>query len=159
MEKDLIIQNEEPKNKPVETALTYNQVMGSKLEPDKIETYESSYDGQVIAWQAKISAYYSQITGIKFCVVDNNHQNVNINKPCDWFWAISKDVMDADITPINPSWDGQWVDYILKYYKVPFDESKLFYNDLYTVTGIVDGIDCGVGSKCVPNIEITSITK
>lgn len=138
--------------------LTYNQVVNSKSEQqDTPDFYKSTHDGQVIKWKAKISTYYSQITGIKFCVVDSEHQNVDINKPCDWFWATSKYVMDADDTLINPSWNGLWVNYILKYYKVPFDDSKQFYNDLYTVTGVVDGIDCGVDSKCVPNIEITTI--
>jgi hypothetical protein len=67
--------------------------------------------------------------------------------------------MDADDTLVNPTWDGKWVNYILKYYKVSFDENKQFYNDLYIVTGVVDGIDCGIDSKCIPNIEIANIKK
>jgi hypothetical protein len=145
-------------NKSEIKSLSYSQVVNSKLELDKSSgIYKSRYEGRVIGWKGKISSYYSQITGIKFCVIDQYHQNVDINKPCDWFWASSENIMNGDDIATNPSWDGKWVNYILKYYKVPFDDRKQFYNDLYTVTGIVDGIDCGVDSKCVPNIKIINI--
>jgi uncharacterized protein YceK len=139
---------------------SYNQIMNSKSEPDKSpDLYKTKYDGKVVEWKAKISTYYPQITGIKFCIVDNEHQNVDIDKPCDWFWAFSTSIMDADDVAVNPSWDGKWVDYVLKHYKVSFDKDKRFYNDVYTITGAVNGLDCGVDSKCIPNIEIISITK
>lgn len=137
------------------SSLTYNQVNNSKIEPEKSpELYNSKSDGGVVEWKAKISSYYSQITGIKFCVIDNDHQNINIDKPCDWFWAFSGDLMDADNIQVNPNWDGDWVGYILNYYKVPFNE-----NGVYTIKGVVNGIDCGVDDKCIPNIDIISITK
>lgn len=141
--------------------LTYNQVINSKIEPEKSpELYNSKSDGSVVEWKAKISSYYSQITGIKFCVIDNDHQNVNIDKPCDWLWAFNRVLMDADNTDVNPGWDGLWVNYILNYYKVPFDKDKRFYDDeIYTIKGVVDSIDCGVDDKCIPNIDIISITK
>lgn len=140
--------------------LTYNQVLNSKIEPARSpELYDSRSDGRVIEWNAKISSYYSQITGIKFCIIDNNHQNVDIDKPCDWFWAFSGDVANADNTDLNPGWDGSWVKYILNYYKVPFNKDKRFYNDVYTVKGVVNGFDCGVDDKCIPNIDIISINK
>lgn len=141
------------------TSLAYNQIMNSKSEHnDSSDFYKSNYDGQTIVWQGKISAYYSQITGIKFCVIDGEHQSINIDQPCDWFWAFSASVMDADDVAVNPNWDGHWVDYILNYYKVPFDKNKRFYDDVYTVTGVVYGLDCGVDDKCIPDIEIVSIS-
>lgn len=140
--------------------LTYNKVISSKLKPDKIVTiFKSGYEGQVITWRGKISNYYSQITGIKFCVVDKEHQKIDINKPCDWFWAMSDNLMNADIISANPDWDGKWVNYILKYYKVPFDKNTNFYDEVYNITGEINGIDCGVDDKCIPDIEIINITK
>jgi len=140
--------------------LSYNQVFNSKIEPERsIDFHDSKFDGSVIEWKAKISAAYTQITGIKFCVIDNEHQNIDIDKPCDWFWAFNEVLMDADNTEVNPEWDGLWVNYILNYYKVPFNKDLRFYDDIYTVKGIVDGLDCGVDIKCIPNIDIISITK
>lgn len=140
--------------------LTYDKVVNSKLEQTNTpEIYKSKYDGEIIRWQGKISAYHSQITGIKFCVIDEEHQNVDIDKPCDWFWAFSDDVMNADNLEVNPNWDGYWVNYILRYYKVPFNEKDYFYNDIYTLEGRINRIDCGVDNKCVPNIDILGITK
>jgi len=140
--------------------LTYNQVLNSKIEPERSPTlHDSKLDGNIIEWKAKISSYYSQITGIKFCVIDDDHKNIDIDKPCDWFWAFNEVLMDANNIEVNPIWDGLWVNYILNYYKVPFDKNMRFYNDVYTIKGTVNGIDCGVGNKCVPNIDIISIIK
>lgn len=151
-----IIQEPEPRD----TNLKYNQIMSATSSPtDTPELLKSQHDGEEIKWQGKISSHYSQLTGIKFCVVDKEHEDVDISKPCDWFWAFSKDVMNADNLEINPGWDGYWVNYILNYYKVPFDKDQLFYDDIYTVAGKVNGLDCGVDDKCVPNIEIQSISK
>jgi len=139
---------------------TYKQVVDSKIEPPlSTDFYDTKFNGNIIEWKAKISAYYSQITGIKFCVVDEDHQNINIDEPCDWFWASSGGVMDADNLKKNPSWDGDWVPYILNYYKVPFNENGRYYNEVYTIKGIVDGLNCGFGDKCLPLIQILSITK
>jgi len=157
----IYIKNDEVSNNSVNSKyLSYNQVFNSKIGPAKsIDFYDSKYDGSVIEWKAKISAAYSQITGIKFCVIDNEHQNIDIGKPCDWFWAFDGALMDGDNTEVNPEWDGNWVDYILNYYKVPFNKDSRFYDDIYTIKGIVDGFDCGVDVKCIPNIGIISITK
>lgn len=140
--------------------LTYDDVINSKIETiDNKDYYQSSLKGSVISWQGKISAYYSQITGIKFCIIDDEHQEVDINNPCDWFWAFSDNLMGADDRAINPNWDGKWVNYILDYYRVPFNKNSIFYNDIYTIQGKINGIDCGANNKCVPDIEIINITK
>jgi len=134
--------------------VSYNQVVNSKTKND-----DSLYSGRTIKWQGKISAYYSQITGIKFCVVDNDHQNVDIDKPCDWFWASSDLIINANDKNINPNWDGKWVDYILNFYKVDFDPAKRFYDEIYLVEGKINGLDCDVNSRCIPDVEIISIKK
>ncbi|MFA5109264.1 MAG: hypothetical protein WC458_01855 [Patescibacteria group bacterium] len=167
-----LLSNKEIKSEPVLTyepitnsrlanyPLTYNHVMDSKIEgTEDGGYYKSEYEGQPIEWQGKISAHYSQITGIKFCVIDNEHQNVNIDQPCDWFWAFADDLMRANDRVINPNWDGKWVNYILNYYKVPFDNDSRFYNEIYTIQGKINGIDCGADDKCVPDIEIINIIK
>lgn len=140
--------------------LSYNQVFNSKKESSNTPGYyNSEYNGKVVEWQAKISDYYTQITGIKFCVIDEDHKNVDISKSCDLFWAGSKDLMDADNLAINPSWDGQWVPYVLNYYKVPFDKDADYYNDIYTIKGTIKGLDSGTSNKSIPDIEIISINK
>ena len=55
--------------------------MSYKLEKSDVPGYfNTEKKGKEIEWQAKISDYYSQITGIKFCVIDDEHQNVESNK-------------------------------------------------------------------------------
>lgn len=153
----------ENKNKALElvgASLIYNIILKSKLGlSNGIDIYYSRFDNELIKWKAKISAYYDQLDGIKFCVVDEDHKNIDIDKPCDWFWATSGDILGANDITLNPKWDGHWVNYTLNYYKVKFNENERFYNDVYTVTGIVNHIDCGVDDKCVPNIEIVNIEK
>jgi|GEM_PF-1668286 len=140
--------------------LSYNQVVKSVvLDSEEYSYYKSTYDNQVIEWQGKISHGYTQITGIKFCIIDDEHQEVDIHEPCDWFWALSDETQDADIVDINPSWDGNWVDYILKYYKVPFDQNSNFYNEVYQIKGRINGVDCAASDRCAPDIEIINITK
>jgi hypothetical protein len=152
--------NKKELTQPNTKYLNYNQVLDLKIEATSSDGYyQSSNKDTIIEWQGKISAYYSQITGIKFCVIDNNHQEIDINKPCNWFWTGSEETKDADSTLVNPGWDGLWVNYILTYYKVPFDKKSNFYNDVYKIKGKIKGIDCGADNKCVPDIEIINITK
>ena len=42
---------------------------------------------------------------------------------------------------------------------MPFDKNDYFYNELYTITGIVNGVDCGVENNCIPNLDILNIAK
>jgi hypothetical protein len=144
----------------IDSPLTYKQVVDSKIEGEEDGGYyKSKHEGQTIEWQGKISAHYSQITGIKFCVVDYEHQNINIDQPCDWFWAFADELMGADDRTKNQDWDGKWVNYILNYYKVPFDKDSRFYDEIYTIQGKINGIDCGADDKCVPDIDIIKIIK
>lgn len=140
--------------------ISYNQVIDSKIGQDvSSDLYGTKLDGSIIEWRARISAYYSQITGIKFCVVDDMHQDVDIDEPCDFFWASSEEIMDANDLEKNPEWDGSWVPYVLNYYKVPFDKDSRYYDEIYTIKGSISGLDCGINDKCVPNIDILSIEK
>jgi len=140
--------------------LTYNHVLNSRIvDSEKNNYYKSLYNNQIIEWQGKISKGYTQITGIKFCVIDKEHQDVDIKKPCDLFWTLSELTKDADDINTNPNWNGNWVNYILNYYKVPFNENSDFYNEIYTITGQINGIDCAFADRCAPDIEIINITK
>ena len=142
--------------------ITYNEVVNSNS-----EDFDNEYYGKIISWDACISHYYSQITGIKFCVVDDDHKNVIYDEPCDWFWAMSDDdqVMSADDIKFNPNWDGHWVPYILNHFNVSFDRKDIYYDDLYTVTGAIASFNrCPEGKSCdfigtILDVEIISIDK
>lgn len=137
--------------------INFNQVIESKTNKTNIDYYESKYKDKKIIWTGKVSNYYTQITGIKFCIIDKEHQNVNAGNPCDWFWASSKETSNADIYSINLNWDGHWVNYILNYYQALPNNKDEIYTNTYEITGTINGIDCGVDNKCHPDIEIINI--
>ena len=153
-----LVNNDLDKNINISSNLTYNQIINSKTKslPGKLYK-DTEFNNSIIEWRAKISAHYTQITGIKFCIIDESHQNVDISEPCDLFWTFSDDLKDADIISVNPDWDGLWVPCILNYYNVQFDKKTNYYNDIYTVKGTVNGLDCALGNQCVPDIDIISI--
>lgn len=142
---------------PISETITFNQTINSKTNKTNIDYYESNYKDKEIVWIGKISNYYTQITGIKFCIIDKEHQNVNTDNSCDWFWASSEKTKDADIYSINPDWDGNWVNYILNYYEAIPDSKDKIYTSTYEITGTINGIDCGIDDKCHPDIEIINI--
>ena len=116
--------------------LTYNQIVESK---DK-------YVGKSIVWQGSVTTELSQISGIKFWIIDKDH---NDNKA--WFWAYDKDTL---YLPTEA--EGKWVSYLLKKYtgSDEYDE-----NTKFEVKGIVKELDCEVADFCVPNIELTKIKR
>lgn len=116
--------------------LTYNQVVESK---DK-------YVGKSIVWQGSVATELSQISGIKFWIIDKDH---NDNKA--WFWAYDK---DTSYLPTEA--EGKWVSYLLKKY-IGSDEHD--ENTKFEVKGIVKELDCEVADFCVPNIEFIKIKK
>ena len=141
--------------------ISYNQVF---LPSESIN--RRTLEGKTIKWQAKISAYYSQLDGIKFCIVDEEHQNVDIGKKCDWFWAFSDELMGANDLSVNPNWDGRWVPYTLNYYKVPFDKDTRYYDDIYTVEGKINSVECdgdpkneSIDKYCYIDVGIINITR
>lgn len=142
--------------------ISYNQVLDAAKKRDGSADI---FKGKSIKWQAKISAYYSQISGIKFCVVDDEHQNVDISESCDWFWASSDEIMGANDLKINPSWDGRWVPYTLNYYGVTFDENDRYYDEVYTVVGKISGVGCDEPDPefpdyvCIMDVDIVEILK
>lgn len=131
-------------NKPKPTSseqeqLTYIQVMNSKEDSsERLDFYESDREGENVFWLGKVSHYYSQNSGIKFCVIDDDHKDIDINKPCDWFWASSNDNADASDL------------------KIDFSKYKKDCDMSYWVKGKINGIDCAY-DICVPDIEIISI--
>lgn len=153
--KDNLIFNNESKEK-----LKYNEILAHELEPTEYQSYfKTEQEGKIVEWKGKISRYYTQITGIKFCVIDEDHENVNTEEPCDFFWAYSEDLMDADNISVNPNWDGNWVRFILDYYNLPLDEEGGYLNDTYLIKGVVLGVDCAPSDRCSPDIDIINIRK
>lgn len=138
----------------------YSDVVSSSLTTQETPNYyNSSYGGQIIKWQGKISNYYTQASEIKFCVIDDNHKEININEPCDWFWATSEGMKMPDDCEMGSSWYCHRIDYILKYFEVLNDGDTNYLNNTYFITGKIKGIDCGVDDKCRPDIEIINIEK
>ena len=153
--KDNLISNNESKEK-----LKYNEILAHELEPTEHQLYfKTGQEGKIVEWRGKISRYYTQITGIKFCVIDEDHENVNTEEPCDFFWAYSEDLMDADNLSVNPNWDGSWVRFILDYYNIPLDEEGDYLNNTYLIKGAVLGVDCAPSDRCSPDIDIINIRK
>ncbi len=128
--------------------LTYNEVLNFKdITIEHFGYYDSIYNGKIIQWEGQIGPY-TQISGMKLCVIDDEHQNVNAKKPCDWFWAVPND---------TPYWNGSWVEYILKRY-VGLTSDQIIPDSTYSVIGTVAGIDCGIDyNKCIPDITIIDI--
>lgn len=136
-------------------SLSYNEVLNSEtVNSDSYGYHKSDYKGEKIKWLGKISRYYSGINGIKFCIIDDEHKNIDTTQPCDWFWAFAKELMSADDISVNPNWDGSWVDYTLNYYGANNEDPM---NQIYEVEGSINGIDCGVHDRCAVDIEIIGI--
>jgi len=136
-------------------SLGYNEVLNSgAVNDNSYGYYESDYKEEKIKWLGKISQYYSNINGIKFCIIDDEHKSVDATQPCDWFWAFAKELMSADDASVNPNWDGSWVDYTLNYYGARNEDP---INQIYEVEGSINGIDCGVHGRCAVDIEIIGI--
>lgn len=130
--------------------LTYSDVIDKgALTTEK----ESIYNGREIKWQGKI-ANYSQISGVKFCIVDEEHINPDIHSACEWFWVYPEEEYDA-----RSDWDGNWVKAVFKNYSNVDYDKIISEQDTFLITGVIDGIDDGVDwlSRPVPNIKLTKI--
>lgn len=148
------------------TVLSYSDVVDKKsIISKKISEYETEdttiYKGQEVKWRGKISNKYTQIDGIKFCILDDKHVNPDVNADCDWFWATPKELATDDDPSLKPDWDGYWNKFVFKKYS-DIDYNKIDYkNDVFLIIGIIDSIDTGVdyNERPIPNIEIIRIEK
>lgn len=139
----------------MKTDIKYSDLI--KLNPEKLK----SHLGSEIAWKGKIASRYSQIDGIKFCIVDDGHVNPDVHSDCEWFWAIPKELA-TKYDPTNKSdWTGNWNKYVFdKYSEIEYDKI-ISENDTFLVTGIIEDIDYGADglNRPVPNIVVTKIEK
>lgn len=125
--------------------LSYSSVVSDKTK---------SYVGKQVAWKGKIATNLSQIDGIKFWVVDKQHQpNTKTNNA--WFWSVPADWPTSDDT------NGAWVTYMLKRYG-NIDASKINPDsDVFLITGKFLELDCTFydNGPCIPNLEVEKIER
>jgi hypothetical protein len=137
--------------------LSYADVVNKDSLFDKDETdgsIKTPYVGKKIQWQAKIASSLTQRDGIKFCIVDDEHQNVDSGSNCDWFWLLDKNLGTKD----DPNFfnSGDWFDYIFKTYSNISPQKIDWAKDTFLVTGEIEGVD-GVFDKPIPLIIVSKI--
>lgn len=115
---------------------------------------KTPYVGKIIQWQAKIAGSLTQRDGIKFCIIDDKHQNVDTNGNCDWFWLHDKNLGTKDDPNFSNSAD--WFDYIFKTYSDINPQKIDWAKDTFLVTGKIEGVDGGF-DKPVPLIKVDKI--
>ncbi len=117
--------------------------------------------GKRIRWTGMISDH-SYIDGIKFWVVDSDHQPSSWDY-YEWFWALPE---KARMRPMLSKYEDNWVVYMMEKYgginKINIDPSSI-----YQITGIFDGSDCdfydqknmGYNQVCIPKVIVDRIEK
>jgi len=105
--------------------------------------------GVTVQWQAKIASRYSQIDGIKFCIVDDKHPKEKVDgyKDCDWFWLIPENLATEASPEYQVGWDGSWPNYMFKTYSTINPSEVDWDNDIFLITGKIDrpySVDFGV---------------
>ena len=139
------------------STLSYADVVNKDSLFDKNEvdgSIKTPYVGKIIQWQAKIARSLTQRDGIKFCVIDDEHQNIDSKGNCDWFWLSDKNLGTRDDPNFFNSAD--WFDYIFKTYSDINPQKIDWGKDTFLVTGEVEGVD-GVFDKPIPLIIVSKI--
>lgn len=139
--------------------LSYADVVNKNSLFDKSEvdgSVKTSYVGKKIQWQAKIASSLTRRDGIKFCIIDDKHQNVDSGSNCDWFWLYDKNLDTKD----GPNFfnSANWFDYIFRTYSNINPQKIDWDKDIFLVTGEIDGVD-GVFDKPIPLIIVSKIKK
>ncbi len=114
--------------------LSYNSVINDK---------SKSYLGKEITWRGQISNL-SQIDGIKFWIIDNNH-TIRTSSYNDWFWAIPKEI------PTTSETNGNWPSYMLKKYGNLNIDDVIIESDTFTITGTLLELDCDFYDSTIKN--------
>lgn len=140
--------------------ITKNSIKTKPTFLDVVQTNceKHPYIGKIISWMGKISSL-SQIDGIKFWIIDDQHQP-NIKTDNSWFWAIPDNNPSAEIT------HGKWVTYMLKRYGNIDINSVDSDNDIFLIKGKLLELDCtfydntlATTAPCIPNVEVENIKK
>ena len=147
-----ILQNRQEKIDNGEDKISYFGVIDGKHDDLK---------GKRIQWTGMISDR-SHIDGIKFWIVDSDHQPSSWNY-YEWFLAVSDKVnMRSKLS----KYEGSWVIYIMEKYGgiKKFDINS---STIYQITGIFDGSDCDFYDQkymdnnqvCIPRVIVDRIEK
>jgi len=148
------------------TVLSYTDVINEnsfvqKKNSDGEMEKRSIYRGKNVRWKAKIASRYSQIDGIKFCIIDDSHQNVDTHSNCDWFWLFPNNLATENSPEALVGWDGYWPKYMFKTYSGLNPEKIDWDKDVFLISGEVEDIDLGIDyfDRPVPTIVATKIEK
>jgi len=149
-----ISENKEATSTPI---LSYADVVNknSLFDKNKVDgSIKTPYVGKKIQWQAKIASSLTQRDGIKFCIVDDKHQNIDSSSNCDWFWLSDKNLG----TKNDPNFfnSADWFNYIFKTYSDINPQKIDWAKDIFLVTGEIEGVD-GVFDKPIPLIVVSKI--
>ncbi len=135
-------------------SITYSEIT-------RLDQGIKSYKGREIKWRGKIASKYSQIDGIKFCIIDDSHKNPDIYSECDWFWAIPKELATEKDSSYQSDWNGNLVELMFKNYSnIDYDKINS-EKDEFIITGKLDSLDTEVDyfNRVIPSIEVTKIEK
>lgn len=123
-----------------------------------VNNFKKTYIGKEVSWAGKISNL-SQIDGIKFWIVDDQHRP-NATTYNDWFWALPADLPTVETT------HGKWVTYMLRRYGNIDANSINGDNDVFLIKGKLLFLDCDfynntptTPAPCIPNLEVENIQK
>lgn len=151
------ISNFIPQNRQAETGNNEDKISYSLASDGKHEDLK----GKRIQWTGMMSDR-NHIDGIKFWIVDSDHQPSAWNY-YEWFWAVPD---KANMWPKLSKYEENWVIYMMEKYggikKIDIDPSGV-----YQITGIFDGSDCDLYNQknnnnnqvCIPKMIVNKIEK
>ncbi len=165
-------QTDQLKNKPQE--IINNEKKEIKTN-NSIELYKTDYNGhsyndlavpeankfkgQTIELTGLLATNLSQIDGVKFWILDKDH-NYDNNEKYEWFWATT-----AQPEQLPTKYNGSWTHYMFEKYAGLNSENIDFDKTAFTVKGKFLGQDCTFYNKetfgktvCIPNVAVESIS-
>ncbi|MBU4347254.1 hypothetical protein KJ586_00030 [Patescibacteria group bacterium] len=121
----------------------------------------SIYRGKNVQWMGRVANRYSQIDGIKFCIIDDKHKNADSRADCDWFWLFPVNLATENSPERQTNWDGFWPSYMFKTYSGLNPEKIDWDKDTFLIYGEIEDIDLGVDglNRPIPTIIATKIEK
>lgn len=129
------------------SSLTYDQAIG----------LGQKAVGKEVVWTGEVAHELSQISGIKFWIVDGSHPANGKRQGYEWFWALDEDTMYLPLAA-----DGQWVTYLMAKFVGDYDCDDCRYE----VRGRIYSLDCDFYSVadfgkeiCIPNVFIESMKR
>lgn len=120
----------------------------------------SIYQGTNVRWKGRVSNY-TQISGVKFCIIDDKHLETDLNEGCDWFWLSPANLATENDPDMQSDWNGSWIKYMFNVYSGVNPDKIDFEKDIFLVSGELEYVDFGVDyyNRPVPSIVATKIEK